>query len=112
MGLRPPFIRMTHEFLGKSTNGGLKPIVGGPRGQGPLVCFTCEMSSVNRKSEAYKWLEIHGGIEGKYELQTILHGADVTHHHQVSQIRDEYMNVRDDFLHEDIIEVPAETTEL
>ena len=112
MGLRPPFIGLTHEFLGKYTNGGLKPIVGGPRGQGPLVCFTCEMSSVNRKSEAYKWLEIHGGIESKYELQTILSGADVTHYHQVSQVRDEYMGVRDDLRHEFIIEVPADTEEL
>ena len=35
MGLRPPLVGLTHDLWGKSTDGGRRPIVGGPRGAGP-----------------------------------------------------------------------------
>ena len=35
--VRPPLLGLTHDLWGKSTYGGWRPIVGGPRGQCPLV---------------------------------------------------------------------------
>ena len=44
--------------------------------------------------EAYIWLKANGGIEGKYEAQTILNEMDVSVREITSRIRDEWMRAQ------------------